>query len=72
MFKMRQLLLDKKKKELSEYKAIYMIKDYYQLFYEGLQKGTQELSKIFLRFFAFWRKMDENPIRMRRKQSLIS
>ena len=26
MFKMRQLLLDKKKKELSEYKSIYMIK----------------------------------------------
>ena len=43
MFKMRQLLLDKKKKELSEYKSIYIIKDYYHLFYEGLQKDTQEL-----------------------------
>ncbi|MDF9761123.1 hypothetical protein OKW24_002896 [Peribacillus simplex] len=38
MFRMRQLLLDKKKKELSEYKSIYiyMIKDYYLLFYQGL------------------------------------
>ncbi len=35
MFKMRQLLLDKKKKELSEYKSIYMIKNYYLLFYQG-------------------------------------
>jgi hypothetical protein len=51
MFKMRQLLLDMKKKELSEYKPIYMIKDYYLLFYQGLQKDTQELSKTFLRLF---------------------
>lgn len=29
MFQMRQLLLEKKKQELSEYKAIYMIKDYF-------------------------------------------
>lgn len=51
MFRMRQLLLDKKKKELSEYKSIYMIKDYYLLFYQGLQKDAKELSKIFLRLF---------------------
>ncbi|MBT2629232.1 IS4 family transposase [Bacillus sp. ISL-101] len=51
MFKMRQLLLDMKKKKLSEYKSIYMIKDYYLLFYQGLQKDTQELSKTFLRLF---------------------
>ena len=51
MFKMRQLLLDMKKKELSEYKSIYMIKDYYLLFYQGLQKDAKELSKIFLRLF---------------------
>ncbi|SNT58061.1 Transposase DDE domain-containing protein, partial [Bacillus sp. OK838] len=49
MFRMRQLLLDKKKKELSEYKSIYMIKDYYLLFYQGLQKDAKELSKVFLR-----------------------
>lgn len=51
MFKMRQLLLDKKKKELSEYKSIYMIKNYYLLFYEGLKKGIHELLKILLRLF---------------------
>ncbi|MEK4503485.1 IS4 family transposase [Bacillus sp. FSL R12-0069] len=51
MFKMRQLLLNKKKKELSEYKSIYMIKNYYLLFYEGLQQGIHELSKVLLRLF---------------------
>ncbi|SEB21503.1 hypothetical protein SAMN04488146_1256 [Bacillus nitratireducens] len=51
MFKMRQLLLDKKKKEPSECKSIYMIKNYYLLFYEGLQKDIHELSKVLLCLF---------------------
>ncbi|SDZ04417.1 IS4 family transposase [Bacillus sp. 166amftsu] len=50
MFQMRQLLLIKKKRELSEYKAIYMIKDYFLLF-QAIQKDTQELSKILIRLF---------------------
>ncbi len=40
MFQMRQLLLIKKKQELSEYKAIYIIKDYFSLIYQSLQKDT--------------------------------
>ncbi|MBE7128955.1 IS4 family transposase [Bacillus mycoides] len=51
MFQMRQLLLIKKKRELSEYKAIYMIKDYFLLFFQAIQKDTQELSKILIRLF---------------------
>ncbi|MED3319427.1 IS4 family transposase [Bacillus wiedmannii] len=51
MFQMRQLLLMKKKRELSEYKAIYMIKDYFLLIYQAIQKNTQELSKILIRLF---------------------
>jgi hypothetical protein len=51
MFRMRQLLLTKKSRELSEYKAVYMIKDYFLLLYQSLQKDTQELSKILLRLF---------------------
>ncbi|MED4686450.1 IS4 family transposase [Bacillus mycoides] len=51
MFQMRQLLLIKKKRELSEYKAIYMIKDYFLLLFQAIQKDTQELSKILLRIF---------------------
>ncbi|KZD39566.1 Mobile element protein [Bacillus cereus] len=33
MFQMRQLLFEKKKQELIEYKAMYIIKDYFSLFY---------------------------------------
>lgn len=53
MFKMRELLLRKKQKELSEYKAMYIIKDYFLLFYQALHKNTQELSKVLLRLFNF-------------------
>ncbi|PEA69107.1 IS4 family transposase, partial [Bacillus toyonensis] len=51
MFQMRQLLLMKKKRELSEYKAINMIKDYFFLLFQTIQKNTQELSKVLLRLF---------------------
>ncbi|EEL31061.1 Transposase for insertion sequence element IS231B [Bacillus cereus Rock3-28] len=51
MFQMWQLLLMKKKRELSEYKVIYMIKDYFFLFFQSIQKGIQELSKVLLRLF---------------------
>ncbi|PGP75972.1 IS4 family transposase, partial [Bacillus cereus] len=51
MFKMRELLLRKKQKELSEYKAMYIIKDYFSLFHQALHKNTQELSKVLLRLF---------------------
>ncbi|RWS38081.1 IS4/IS5 family transposase, partial [Bacillus mycoides] len=67
MFKMRQLLLDKKKKELSEYKSIYMIKNYYLLFYEGLQKGIHELLKILLRLFYLLEKNGRKSHRYEKK-----
>ncbi len=41
----------KKKRELSEYKAIYMIKDYFFLLLQSIEKDTQELSKVLLRLF---------------------
>ncbi|OOR66106.1 hypothetical protein BLW98_23965 [Bacillus mycoides] len=47
MFKMRELLLRKKQKELSEYKAMYIIKDYFLLFHQALHKNT--LSKKYNR-----------------------
>ena len=67
MFKMRQLLLDKKKKELSEYKSIYMIKNYYLLFYEGLQKGILELLKILWRLFYLLEKNGRKSHRYEKK-----
>ncbi|MEI5926493.1 IS4 family transposase [Bacillus albus] len=51
MFQMQQLLLMKKKRELSEYKAIYMIRDYFLLLFQAIQKNTQELSKVLYRLF---------------------
>lgn len=51
MFQMRKLLLIKRKQELSEYKTMYMIKDYFSLLLQTIQKDTQELSKILLRLF---------------------
>jgi hypothetical protein len=40
MFQMRELLLNIKKQELSEYKAIYIIKDYFTPFYQSLKRNT--------------------------------
>ncbi|KIV60161.1 IS4 family transposase [Aneurinibacillus migulanus] len=67
MFKMRELLLRKKQKELSEYKAMYIIKDYFLLFYQALQKNTQELSKILSRLFDLLQKNGRKSHRYRKK-----
>ncbi|MFE6708879.1 IS4-like element IS231Q family transposase [Bacillus thuringiensis] len=50
MFKMRQLLLQKKQKELSEYKAIGMIQDHLFLLYQSIQ-NTREITKLLTRLF---------------------
>ncbi|MGG1445295.1 IS4 family transposase, partial [Brevibacillus laterosporus] len=42
------LLLRKRKKELSEYKAIHMIQDYFPLLHRSIEK---DMSKILLRLF---------------------
>lgn len=67
MFQMRQLLLDKKKRELSEYKAIYIIKDYFPLLFRAIQKSTQELSKILLRLFNLLQKNGRKSHRYEKK-----
>ncbi|PGX74833.1 hypothetical protein COE45_27705 [Bacillus thuringiensis] len=60
------------KKELSEYKSIYMIKNYYLLFYEGLQQGIHELSKVLLRLFYLLEKNGRKSYRYKKKKFLIS
>jgi hypothetical protein len=67
MFQMRQLLIQMKKQELSEYKAIYIIKDYFPLFYQSLKKDTQELSKILLRLFHLLQKNGRKSHRYEKK-----
>ncbi|SCV20778.1 IS231 transposase [Bacillus cereus] len=67
MFQMRQLLLMKKKRELSEYKAIYMIKDYFLLLFQAIQKDTHELSKILIRLFNLLRQNGRKSHRYEKK-----
>ncbi|MET7021456.1 IS4 family transposase [Bacillus mycoides] len=67
MFQMRQLLLIKKKRELSEYKAIYMIKDYFLLIYQSLQKDAPELTKILCRLFNLLQKNGRKSHRYEKK-----
>ncbi|OSX89874.1 hypothetical protein S3E15_02910 [Bacillus mycoides] len=56
MFQMRQFLLEKTKQELSEYKAIYMIKDYFPLLFQAIAIGTEELLKILHRLYLLLKK----------------
>ncbi|MFE7083918.1 IS4 family transposase [Priestia megaterium] len=56
MFQMRKLLLEKKKQELSEYNAIYMIKDYFSLLFQAIAVGTEELLNILHRLYQLLKK----------------
>ena len=56
MFQMRQLLLEKKKQELSEYKAIYMIKDYFSLLFQAIAIGTEELLNVLYHLYQLLKK----------------
>lgn len=67
LFQMRQLLLEKKKKELSEYKSFYIIKDYYHLFYKGWQGELQQLTDLFLRLFHLLEKNGRKSHRYEKK-----
>ncbi|MCY8235311.1 IS4 family transposase, partial [Priestia endophytica] len=61
------LLLRKKKKERSEYKAVYMIKDYLPLLYEAIQKGAESITRILLRLYALLEKNGRKSHRYEKK-----
>ncbi|MGD6787866.1 hypothetical protein ACQCV7_28605, partial [Bacillus thuringiensis] len=67
MFKMRQLLLQKKKKELSEYKAIGMIQDHLFLLYQAIQKEPQEITNLLIRLFYLLQKNGRKSHRYEKK-----
>lgn len=71
MFQMRQLLLMKKKRELSEYKAIYMIKDYFLLLFQTIQKTPKSYQRCYFACSISYSKTGGNLIDMRKKRSLI-
>ena len=67
MFQMRQLLLEKKKKELSEYKAIYMIKDYFPLLFRAMTDGPNELVMILHRLYQLLKQNGRKCHRYKKK-----
>ncbi|MFK4434510.1 IS4 family transposase [Bacillus sp. RC54] len=67
MFKMRQLILKKKKRELSEYKAIGMIQDHLYIIYQAIQQNTREITRILLRLFHLLQKNGRKSHRYEKK-----
>lgn len=67
LFRMRELLLRKKQKELSEYKAMYMILSYFPLLHQTIQQNTQECTKILLRLFCLLGKNGRKSHRYEKK-----
>lgn len=59
--------MQKKKRELSEYKAIGMIQDYLYLLYQAIQKDTQEITKILIRLFHMLQKNGRKSHRYEKK-----
>jgi hypothetical protein len=67
MFHMRQLLLEKKKQELSEYKAIYMIKDYFPLLFRSMAGDPNDLVTILHRLYQLLKKNGRKCHRYKKK-----
>ncbi len=67
MFQMRQLLLVKKQKELSEWKAMYMIHDYFRVLYQQMQGQSNQLVESFLRLFHLLDRNGQQSHRYRKK-----
>ena len=67
MFQMRQLLLERKKQELSEYKAIYLIKDYFPLLFWAMAGGPNEIVMILYRLYQLLKKNGHKCHRYKKK-----
>ncbi|MXQ52264.1 IS4 family transposase [Shimazuella alba] len=68
LFRMRELLLRKKQKELSEYKAFSIIQTYFPLFHQAIQQqNTQVYAKILLRLFHLLEKNGRKSHRYEKK-----
>ncbi len=61
------LLLQKKKRELSEYKAIGIIQDHLYLLYQAIQQNTQEITKILILLFHLLQKNGRKSHRYEKK-----
>jgi hypothetical protein len=64
---MRQLLLEKKKKELSEYKTIYMSKDYFPVLFRSMAGDPNDLVMILHRLYQLLKKSGRKCHRYKKK-----
>ena len=59
--------MKKKKRELSEYKAIGMIRDHLHLLYQAIRQSTMEMTKILIRLFHLLEKNGRKSHRYEKK-----
>ncbi|OUB24913.1 hypothetical protein BK737_31230 [Bacillus thuringiensis serovar palmanyolensis] len=59
--------MKKKKRELSEYKAIGMIQDHLHLLYQAIRQSTIEMTKILIRLFHLLEKNGRKSHRYEKK-----
>lgn len=64
---MRELLLRKRNKEMSEYKELYMIQDYLSLLYQAIQQDVQQLTSLLLRLYKLLEKNGRKSHRYEKK-----
>ncbi|MEI4605894.1 hypothetical protein WAG19_29290 [Bacillus cereus] len=57
----------KKQKELSEWKAMYMIHDYFRVLYQQMKHQSNQLANSFLRLFHLLEKNGQKSHRYRKK-----
>lgn len=67
MFQMRKLLLIKKKKETSEFKAICMVKEYFLSLHDALRKQPQDVGQVLHRLFQMIEKNGRKSHRYEKK-----
>jgi hypothetical protein len=64
---MRELLLRKRRKELSEYKAVYIVQTYISSIYEAIQQDTSEILRILYRLYRLLERYGRKSKRHERK-----
>jgi hypothetical protein len=67
MFQMHRLLLMKKKRETSEFKAVCIVKEYFLSLHDGLKTQTQDIRQVLLRIFRMIEKNGRKSHRYEKK-----
>ncbi|MDC3424324.1 hypothetical protein NC797_07350 [Aquibacillus sp. 3ASR75-11] len=67
MFQMREILLRKKKQEVSELKAMSILKEYMGLLHDALMKETEDIKQVLLQIFRMIEKNGQKCHRYEKK-----